>query len=186
MNVRMGECAKRRLRDVLLIATGFCLTALLTGCASTRTIQSDGVTRWSGLGVTLPLPAGTWRVTPAQDGAGAHFERAEPRVELLLVRRPARKGESDWMALNALFLSFRDKKESGRWSVARPDGIEVEGRDYQVVENGLALPVRAAAIRRGEWMYDLAEWNCAGRSEIAGLLARLIFDPAAPPPEGKP
>ena len=104
-----------------------CLTLLLlisaTGCSSMRTVESTGTAQWSGMGVSLILPAGFWEVEEVDPGQVVEFRKTASSAHIVLMRVPAREDKQDGLALRRLFVHFEDKQELARWSRPLRSGV---------------------------------------------------------------
>ena len=98
----------------------FCLF-LVAGCASGRVVQSNGSRTWSGLGLTLKLPPGGWRIEP--QGENAVLFTPQGRAGNLLIERvKTSPNEPEWLALKKLLSSFNVKKQISQRAVRLPNG----------------------------------------------------------------
>lgn len=181
---RAQTSAPPRSLTIPLLITTLCL-ALLAGCSSKPPIASEKGAVWSGLGVSLRLPAGTWDVGEADEGNTISFTTPGHARCIALLRTPAKPNEPAWYPLRALFVEFPDKKLVRRWEVALPDGAKLPCAEYEVTIEERRVTVRAGAMRRNEWNYALAEWVFSGPSSFDALAAGLLL-PATKAPESKP
>ena len=140
---------------------------------------------WSGLGVSLRLPAGTWEVGDADKGDTVSFTAPDRSRCVALLRTAARGNEPEWYALRALFVEFPEKKLLRRWEATLADGAKMPCAEYEVTVEDRRVVVRAGALRRNEWNYALAEWGPGGASSFDALTAGLALPPAKAP-ERKP
>jgi len=170
MNHSNGQSAIGNRQSAIILFPALCclfLAAASSGCSSAQVIKSDGSARWSGLGVQVKLPEGTWRVRVSEKEQAATFVPEGRRGNLALFRVPvpgsgagkAAPNPPDWLAFKRLFAYFRDKKEISLGHVALPGGRTVECAEYEVKTDDGATRVQAYALRRGGWIYELAAWD---------------------------
>lgn len=173
-----------RVAAVLLLPCAF-LLPLLTACASKPPVVTETGATWSGLGISLKLPAGTWDIGEADEGDTVTFTTPDRARCIALLRTPARANEPAWYALRALFVDFPDKKLLRRWEAALPGGAKLPCAEYEVTLDERRVVVRAGAVRRNEWNYALAEWVFSGAPAFDAVAASLAL-PAVKPTERKP
>jgi hypothetical protein len=151
--------------------------AAISGCSSPQVIQSDGSARWSGLGVQVTLPEGTWRIRKSEKEQVATFVTEGRPGDLALFRvrvsPPPAGGKAasalpDGLAFKRLFAYFQDKKELSAGEIALPGGRKVQCAEYEVKTDVGATRVKAYAVQRDGWIYDLAEWNFEQPSKPPG------------------
>jgi len=143
----------------LVLASVAALLALASGCASKQVVASAGSFPWSGLGLKLSLPAGSWEIEEVQPDRVVMFRRLESAAHLVLMRVPAREEESADLALMRLFAHFKDKTELARHSRSIPSGLVANFAEYSVAVDGRTLRVLASVFRGGEWTTDLVAWG---------------------------
>ena len=130
-----------------------------TGCAGVMVVESSGPVPWSGMGVSLSLPAGSWEVEEIDPGYVVEFRKRGGPAHIVLMRVPARKNEGGVAALRRLFVHFDDKRRTARWSGPLRSGIAAEFAAYTVSMDGRELRITACAVRQGSWTYDLVVWG---------------------------
>ena len=169
---RSGRCSRLALR----LSCGFFCLLLVTGCASMRVVQSDGTAPWSGLGLSLKLPPGGWRIEPQGDNA-VLFKPQGRAGNLLIERVKTPPKEPEWLALKKLMSSFDVKKEISQRAERLPNGESALRAEYDVQVTGGGTRLVAYLIPRAGLIYEIIEWNF-GRDELAeAFLAGLA--PAA-------
>jgi hypothetical protein len=143
-----------------------------------RTAESNGAAPWSGLGLTLTLPPGHWRIESRGENA-VLFTPKTGAGSLLIERVKPSPQEPDWLAMDKLLSSFEKKKELSRLTVHLPEGDSALCAEYGVQVDGASTLLRAYVLRRAGWIYEFAEWNF-GRGTLAeDFLAGLA--PASEP-----
>ena len=142
----------------------------MAGCAHER-VEPDGAPAiWTGMGVTLRVPPGTWTIRDTEKGTVSFVCQPGGR-EIALMRVPAGPKDADWLPLANLFVEFREKKELRRWKGVIASGESVRGVEYDIVLDGRHVRIQACSTRRGAWHYDLAEWNYGERPILESLLS---------------
>ncbi len=150
--------------------------AQAAGCKGVQVVKSSGFTRWSGMGMSLSLPPGSWAVEEVESGRVVGFKRLGAPGRFALVRRRAPEGEPVAIALKSLFVDFKKKREIQRWRRPLADGTPAECADYSVEEDGQHVFVRACVVRRGAQVYAVAAWDAEERSSAAAALADSVLE----------
>lgn len=159
-----------------LALAGLVLTA---GCAHRQWVDSAGITRWSGMNLSLTLPAGSWEVEEVSPGSVVQFRRTGSSAHLVCMRIEAEKGDSGDLALRRLFVHFREKRLIRRWPHTLPDGTTAMCGEYAVTEEGREIRVRAYVVLKGQWLYELIAWGL-DESTIEAVADSLTFVESAP------
>lgn len=144
----------------------------LGACAGTK-YSSDQPIPWTGLGVTMTLPPGTWRAKEVRPGMAVHFTQSGSPSQLALMRVEAEPDKAESLVLRELFLAFEEKQELARSAEALPSGRIVECVRVAVVMKRRDTEVTACALRIGSWVYELVEWDYTGEP-VALRLARTL------------
>jgi len=151
------------------------LLAVCWGCARARVTRSTGPARWTGLGVSLLLPAGDWRVEEVQPGEVAAFRHLSSGLEAAIIRRGGGGDVSPEVLLADLFVHFEEKRRMGRGSRPLAGGRMAECADYMVRVEDREVFVRACVVQHGEAAYRLAAWGAASRgAEVTDLSDQLL------------
>lgn len=137
------------------------LLALLSlgGCRTIAKVESLGQATWSGLGVSLTLPAGSWEIEEVIPGTAFQFRNARKSERFVLMRLPARKDEPPWLPLKRLFVHFKKKRRLARWPRTLPSGEVAECAEYLVKDEGKEVIIVACVLRRGRRTYEVASWS---------------------------
>ncbi len=154
-----------------------CCALTAGGCAgrATPATPTTSGALWSGLGVSLRLPPGTWDAAEGDDANTVTFTAPRRERSLALLRSRARANQPEWYPLRSLFVEFPEKTLRRRWDITLSDGTRLPCAEYEVALDGRTVTVRAGAARRGEWNYALAEWVFSGVSEFDGVAASLTL-----------
>ena len=162
-NWKLGLCA-------------FLCLVLGAGCASVRAVPSNGSTQWSGLGLTLTLPPGDWRIEPQGEDA-VLFTPKNGHGNLLIERVKTRPMQPEWLALKKLLSSFEEKKEISQRTLHLHDGESALCAEYDVQVQGGGTRLRAYLLARPGWTYEIIEWNFGHDAPAEAFLSGLA--PAA-------
>ena len=148
--------ARTYLRPVLLCGI---VAALFAGCAGTQRVESTRPAPWSGLGLTLTLPPGQWEIETVKADSVLSLHEAGSGASLALMRLRPHKDQIASVALMKLFAHIPEKDQIARSTREIPGADEAEYAEYIVTLDGDRRWVKALAVRRGEWMYDLIGWD---------------------------
>jgi len=149
-------------------------TLCAAGCAGMRVAQLSNGAHWSGMGVSLHLPDGSWEVEEVDPGYIIEFRQPATAAHLVLLRLPAPEAETGALALKRLFVHFENKQEMARWSKAVQSGDTAHFADYLVTVDGRNLSVQACVVRRGAWTYELVTWGL-DRTAADTIANSLVF-----------
>jgi hypothetical protein len=146
-------------------------------------VRSDGSTRWSGLGLTLKLPPGAWRIERRGENAVLFRPESGPG-DLLIERVKTRPKEPEWLALKKLLSSFDVKKEVLQRAERLPDGESALRAEFDVQVKAARVRLTVYLVPRAGWIYEVSEWNFGGGAPAEDFLAGLA--PAAEPGPASP
>jgi hypothetical protein len=139
-------------------------------------VQSNGATLWSGLGLTLRLPPGGWRIESRDENA-VLFRPQDAPGNLLIERVKTTPNEPEWLALKKLLSSFKAKREISQRAERLPDGESALRSELDVQVQGARVRLVVYLIPRAGWIYEISEWNCGRGAPAEAFLAGLA--PAA-------
>jgi hypothetical protein len=166
----------RRTRIALRFSYALFCLLLVAGCASVRVVQSNGSAQWSGLGLTLKLPPGGWRIEPQGENAVLFAPQSGPG-NLLIQRVKTSPNEPEWLALKKLLSSFEVKKQISQRAERLPDGESALRTEFDVQVKGARVRLVVYLIPRAGWIYEMSEWNFGRGGPVEVFLAGLA--PAA-------
>ena len=160
-------------RNIVGVLLCFAL-AVTTGCARGRRVESASLVRWSGMGVSIVLPAGSWEVEDIVPGSVVEFRQMNSPAHVVLMRVEARTGDADGLAVLRLFSEFREKRMLRRWARVLPNGCEARCAECLVSEEGREILVRAYVMARGTHLYELVAWGLASGA-ADGVADGVVF-----------
>ena len=156
------------------------ITLAVAGCAAApRELAGPAV--WSGLGVSVTVPEGTWRVEGQNDAEVVAFKSAEASGGLAVVRMNRNEMEPVRVAVQELFIAFREKHPLERWTLKTTSGRTVECASYLLVLERQRVHATACAVRHDADVLVVVAWGFPGgylssRRMAEQVVASLQFD----------
>jgi len=166
----------------LILAQGIFVVLTLSGCASPTRFHSSDSGPWPPansrmipMGVSLSLPAGSWKVNEIQPGRAIEFQETAGSGRIVLMRVSSEKIPTRQVALSRLFSHFPEKHEVFRGARVLRSGAEAALAEYVIVAKGKPLNVRACVVRGDVWIHELITWGLDATTADS-LADSLVFE----------
>ncbi len=158
----------------------FVVPLMAAGCAATPR-ELSGPVVWSGLGASAELPEGTWRVEDRNDAAVVAFESVESPGGLAVIRMNRSEMEPVRVAVQELFIAFREKYPLERWTLKTTSGRTAECASYLLVLGETRVHATACAVRHEPDVLVVVAWGFPGgyltsRRMAEQVVAGVQFD----------